>query len=79
MSIDKLEKAFTVTVNAETIGEGEGDLSSAFSAGFSRCDESLFGLRAIPEVALEIENLGVAMVPSWSSRTRPMNPDLLPS
>ena len=59
MAIDQLLEAVPVPFNAEGIGKGEGHLAPLGADQFGRSDEGPLGRFAVPEVALQIQQLGV--------------------
>ena len=59
MAIHKLQEAVAVALHAEGIGEAEGHFSPVGPRHFSGGDEGLFGVIAVPQVALQVEHLGL--------------------
>ena len=59
MAIDQLLEALAVPFDAESIGEGEGHLAPLGADQLGRGNEGPLGGFAVPEVALQIEQLGV--------------------
>ena len=48
-----------MAIHAETIREGESDTSARRTTGLRSSDEGPLGCRAVPEVALQVEHLGL--------------------
>src|SRR5262249_29088529 len=54
---DEVEESWAITVDAERIRQGQRDVAVGVVRNLRRLEEGLLGLRRIPEVTLEIDDL----------------------
>src|SRR5690625_2214082 len=60
IALYQIAEGLAVTVNAEGVRERQGNLGASGAGAFSRLHEGLLGPRAVPKIALEIEDPGTA-------------------
>lgn len=56
--LDEVEELGAVAVDAEAVGEGEGDVAAGLAGDLGGLAEGGLGLRAVEQVALEVDDLG---------------------